>query len=405
VPSKWEHVDRAFKFLSVAHRDGTSFSIAQLAEATGWSESTVRTYATKKWSTILRQEGENFRCTEKFKKFTSSSFRIHQSQVSSPDPTLSDLLLSKAVAACISAIEVYNKPDFRFRNENFAILIINAWELLLKARILLDSDDNIEDIYARDKTGAVLNSKSGNPRTISLMTAAERLHASGIVTRAALENLKILSCIRDEAVHLAAEDFEMNRRLQEVGVAGVRNFATAATGWFGYDFGQFNMFLMPLSFSGSVNTEIVGTRTVQAERIFRFVSSIQDAESNDDDPDFSVALRLDARFVKTDAADALNVRISRDPSATPIRLTDDDLFERFPYTHAQLIDVLRGRYSDFKQNGEFNERLARLRDEMDGFFVERRLNPKNPRSAYQRFYHSKAVEAFDRYYTRLSTPG
>jgi hypothetical protein len=43
-------------------------------------------------------------------------------------------LLDKSVSAMISAIEIYNKPDFKYREETFAILAINSWELLLKAK-------------------------------------------------------------------------------------------------------------------------------------------------------------------------------------------------------------------------------------------------------------------------------
>lgn len=37
----------------------------------------------------------------------------------------------RAEAAVLAAIELYNKPDFRYREEAFAILILNAWELIL----------------------------------------------------------------------------------------------------------------------------------------------------------------------------------------------------------------------------------------------------------------------------------
>lgn len=43
----------------------------------------------------------------------------------------SDELAHKAVAAAVASIEVYNKPDFYYREETFAILMTNAWELLL----------------------------------------------------------------------------------------------------------------------------------------------------------------------------------------------------------------------------------------------------------------------------------
>jgi len=47
-------------------------------------------------------------------------------------------LLDKSIQSAISAIEIYNKPDFKYREESFSILIINAWELLFKAKILQD---------------------------------------------------------------------------------------------------------------------------------------------------------------------------------------------------------------------------------------------------------------------------
>ena len=45
-------------------------------------------------------------------------------------------ILDKSIDAIIAAIEVYNKPSFSYREEAFSILTVNAWELLLKARIL-----------------------------------------------------------------------------------------------------------------------------------------------------------------------------------------------------------------------------------------------------------------------------
>ncbi|WP_235417413.1 DUF3644 domain-containing protein, partial [Leyella stercorea] len=40
-------------------------------------------------------------------------------------------LIDKSIGSMLSAIEIYNKPDFKYREETFAILAINSWELLL----------------------------------------------------------------------------------------------------------------------------------------------------------------------------------------------------------------------------------------------------------------------------------
>ncbi|MBI5328290.1 MAG: hypothetical protein HZB80_08405 [Deltaproteobacteria bacterium] len=47
--------------------------------------------------------------------------------------------IDKSVSAALSAIEVYNKPDFKYREETFAILMTNYWELLLKAKIIKEN--------------------------------------------------------------------------------------------------------------------------------------------------------------------------------------------------------------------------------------------------------------------------
>jgi len=42
-------------------------------------------------------------------------------------------LLRNSKAAMIAAVEIYNKPRFDYREECFTILLLNAWELILKA--------------------------------------------------------------------------------------------------------------------------------------------------------------------------------------------------------------------------------------------------------------------------------
>jgi hypothetical protein len=52
-------------------------------------------------------------------------------------------LIRNAKSALLAAIEIYNKPGFQYRDENFVILLLNAWELCLKALI----SKNAESIY------------------------------------------------------------------------------------------------------------------------------------------------------------------------------------------------------------------------------------------------------------------
>lgn len=48
---------------------------------------------------------------------------------------LQDALLGNAKSAIFAAVEVHNKPIFPYRYEVSTLLIVNAWELVLKAYI------------------------------------------------------------------------------------------------------------------------------------------------------------------------------------------------------------------------------------------------------------------------------
>jgi hypothetical protein len=64
-------------------------------------------------------------------------------------------LVEKATQAAVASIEVYNKPGFKYREETFAILMLNAWELLLKARILKENKNKLRSIEVWDSKASV----------------------------------------------------------------------------------------------------------------------------------------------------------------------------------------------------------------------------------------------------------
>lgn len=93
-------------------------------------------------------------------------------------------LLDKSVSAMIAAIEIYNKPDFLYRGETFAILAINSWELLLKSKWLSDHKNKMRSLYVmesvknRDGSNSrrkrVKITRSGNPFTHSVDYIAKK---------------------------------------------------------------------------------------------------------------------------------------------------------------------------------------------------------------------------------------
>ena len=93
----------------------------------------------------------------------------------------------------MSAIEIYNKPIFEYRDECVAILLLNAWELLLKA------------ILSKNNQSVFYPKKRKEPyRTLSwrdaFSKAVKYFHAS-IGQVAVRENLNLLGTFRDNSVH------------------------------------------------------------------------------------------------------------------------------------------------------------------------------------------------------------
>ncbi|MDE1957574.1 MAG: DUF3644 domain-containing protein, partial [Xanthomonadaceae bacterium] len=167
--------------------------------------------------------------------------------------TLSSNLAAKSVQAAIAAIEVYNKPNFSYREEAFALLMSNAWELLLKAKWLLDHGEAIESLYECVDDGkgrkTQKKSRSGNPLSHGAPYLAAKLKEdkdSGF-EQPGHDNFLALLEIRDNAAHFVNKDLYLGRRILEIGTASLRNYLYLATEWFQLDLSTYNFFLMPIS--------------------------------------------------------------------------------------------------------------------------------------------------------------
>src|ERR1039457_3875953 len=149
-------------------------------------------------------------------------------------------LLNNSVAAALSAIEIYNKPDFRYRGEIFSILIINAWELLLKAKIVADAKECLESIYVFREDGQLKINRAGAPLTVDLNTALKAAGISGAIA----ENLLALISIRDSAVHLYATQ-ALNYLVYSLGVAALQNYQKFVYQSFGRSLIEYNFYILP----------------------------------------------------------------------------------------------------------------------------------------------------------------
>jgi len=105
-----------------------------------------------------------------------------------------DRLIEKSKEAFVMAIEIYNRPTLKYRVEGFSFFICNAWELMLKAKIL--RDDGRDAIFYKDKPG----------RTKDL----ERCIAMVFTNRKSplRKNLEDIIRLRNTSTHFIVEEHE-----------------------------------------------------------------------------------------------------------------------------------------------------------------------------------------------------
>lgn len=108
------------------------------------------------------------------------------------DNDLINSFLNKSEEAFLMAIEIYNKPTIKYRLEGFAFFICNAWELLLKAKML----KNGENIYYSDKPN----------RTISLSTCVSHIFTND--KDPVRKNLEIIISLRNTSTHFVIKEMD-----------------------------------------------------------------------------------------------------------------------------------------------------------------------------------------------------
>lgn len=315
-------------------------------------------------------------------------------------------LIEKSIAAMISAIEVYNKPDFKYREETFAILAINAWELLLKAKWLKDHGNKVRSLYVTEKRvrpngkpykhAKVKMTGCGNPYTHGLDYIAKKMTERKVLPEPAHKNIVAICEIRDSAVHFYNRSSIFAIRLQEVGSASVRNYAKAAGTWFGVDLGQYNFYLMPLAFvsADKANTSIVLNK--EEQNLAAFISNLEAA--NDSQDGYAVSVNIELKFLKSKAEDALKVQVTNDPNAPKVQLTEEHLKDRYPLNYKSLTQECVARYSDFVANQRYHDLRLPLKTDRRYCHV-RRLDLDNPNSLKQEWYSRAIFNVFDKHYT------
>ena len=319
-------------------------------------------------------------------------------------------ILKKAEKALIAALDGYNKPDNPYREETFSILTLNAWELLLKAKLVQTASNDIRCLYIYEsrtrKDGTktrkqfLKKNRTGNPHTIGLQeTIAELENRHGIQIDTAIKaNINALTEIRDNAIHYMNAGPGLTKTVLEVGTAAFRNFLELAREWFNIDLSHYRLYLLPIGFISTRGAATIVDIGTNEQRVVDFLTQTV-AEHDQEGGRYHVALEVNLSIKRVSSRSVAQVQITRDPSAPKVQLSEEDIRQQYPWDYNRLTHKLRDRYVDFIVNKKYHDIRKPLK--ADPQYVRVRfLDPGNPRSARKEYYSPNIIDVFDRHYTR-----
>jgi hypothetical protein len=154
-------------------------------------------------------------------------------------------LLNNATSAILAAVEIYNKPRISYRNECVVILLLNAWELLLKALL---SKNGKSIFYPKERRKSY--------RTLSLTDALQRAQKdfpTSIPMLPVQRNVELLETYRNNAVHFYnAQNF--GAVLYPLAQTSIVNFRDLLEGAFGVSLAdEMNWNLLPLGLKAPID--------------------------------------------------------------------------------------------------------------------------------------------------------
>lgn len=315
-------------------------------------------------------------------------------------------LLEKSISSMLSAIEIYNKPDFKYREETFAILSINSWELLFKAQILKNSKYKMNSIYVLENKKKVNGEKSKilqpklnrakNPMTINLADSIFRLRKLNInLSLNLVKSLFALIELRDNAIHFH-NDAVIQKEIQELGFACIKNYMELLKNWEPkVSLNNYNFYLMPLAYIDS-KIEVESVLTDEVKNYLNYLKK-KVTETDDSDIDYSVAIGIDITFKKNTTLEGIGMRY--DENGVAIKLSEEDITKKYPLTYKDVTTKCQNRYNNFKQNNDFNKIMKHIKSDKN-YSHNRKLDPNNPKSQTKTFFNTNIWKKLDESYNK-----
>lgn len=211
--AKEEKVDKfraSYHFFRKMEQEGKPFSCDDIAKATGWSKSTIKTYRSKKWADILTSTADKMFMVD-LKSYTEDAYvrMMSQNYQQSVEPFKPDLpesveeLVKKARDSAILAVDIYNRPVAAFRSQGYIVLMIIAWTSLFHAIY----EQNNVDYFYKDGNGQNIFVE-GDKKAWELDRCIDK--CNNMISEATKKNLRLFISLRNKIEHRYVPAFDID---------------------------------------------------------------------------------------------------------------------------------------------------------------------------------------------------
>ena len=347
----------------------TSFTVDMVAGRTAYSPASIKKYITEKlidnvvFKTDIRNqyrcEGATTLSNDEFLQLMSQSAKA---KLKTPEEQFHGKLVARSLDAFTLAIEVYNRPSMKNRVEAFAIMTVNAWELLLKAEIL-KVDGYAAIFYDGSKSIAITDA------------VKKRLQEKDPVK----VNLETLIDLRDNAIHLLIP--ELQPQLSRLFQATVLNYQTRYRNEMGNSplAGQ-SVGMLSLVVDGPAPEIAVIKRTYgqqAASSVLNFLKQFDKNAQDLDSTEFSIPIDYKLALVKREDESDLSLTVGEGGEGAVIITKTKDPDVTHPYHMKEALEQINDRQSGvFIKSGAFqavlnkhkinNQQKSDLRYVIDG---------------------------------------
>lgn len=273
---------------------------------------------------------------EDFYKIIGQTNIIHKNK----EEIIVEKLKSKSLETFQLALEIFNRPQITNKVEIFSILIINAWELMLKGILIKNNNYNLEVIHYKNDTEKLT-------KDVSKIIIEYYFEAENETIK---KNLDFIIGLRDKSVHYFIDELETS--LLPNFQATIYNYIKEyennfeSIGFLEHNFGILLPTIRNIDFSlikSKYNQEI-------SEEIKNFLNNLETEQKKYDDF-FSVKHDFSAILTKHNERADIKLYKGEGDNLEPLKILQvpRDINETHPYLFKDLVAHMKTKNERFSQ--------------------------------------------------------